>query len=111
MSALVLQRDAYRAGDEIKRVHMRACCVMQGAEVAALSADYACLLLFKEQQRSWMISNLHERAGLRMWAFYQGYQGETPGRLEETARAAIPAPRMYAKRRRGTHRHVRSERA
>src|SRR6266568_4204948 len=90
MSELALQRDAYRAGDEIKRAHTRACCVMEGVEVMALSSDYACLQLFKEQQQCWVISNLHERAGLRMWAFCQGYTSETPGRLEGLAQAAIP---------------------
>ncbi len=110
MSELVLQRDAYRAGDEIKRAHTRACCVMQGTELMALSSDYASLQLFREQQQSWLIANLHERAGLRMWAFCQGYAGETPARLEGLAQAAIPTPPMYAKRRRGMHRHIRSGR-
>jgi hypothetical protein len=107
MSELALQRDAYRAGDEIKRAHTRACCVMQGAEVMALSSDYACLQLFKEQQQSWMIANLHQRAGLRMWAFCQGYAGETLGCPGGRAQAASP---MYAKKRRGMHRHTRSGR-
>src|ERR1700694_5843179 len=107
LSELALQRDAYHAGDEIKRAHMQACCVMQGAEVMTLSSDYACLQLFKEQQQSWMIANLHERAGLRMWAFCQGYKGESPGRPGGLAQAAPP---MYAKRRRGMHRHTLSGR-
>jgi len=99
MSAQALQRDAYRAGDEIKQAHVRGCCVVQGSEAVTLSADYACLQLFKEQQHSWLIANLHERAELRMWAFWQGYEGETLGCLEETAQAAILAPHMHAKRR------------
>jgi len=109
MSAQALQRDAYRAGDEVKRAHVRACCVKQGAEVVTLSADYACLQLFKEQQHSWTIANLHERAGARMWAFCQGYQGEAPGRFDTTASVALPALSMRARRKRGMHRHPRPD--
>lgn len=107
MSAHALQREAHRAGDEVKRADVRACCVKQGAEVVTLSADYACLQLFKEQQRSWTISNLHERAGARMGAFCQGYQGEALGPFDVTASVALPALPMRARRKRGMHRHHR----
>ena len=80
-SARALQQDAYRAGNEMKQSHVQASCVRQGAAVAVMSADYACVQLFKEQQRCWSIAHLHERAGVRMWDFCQGYQGEALGRL------------------------------
>lgn len=96
MSVQALQRDAYRAGYEIKRAHTQASCVKQGLELVILSADYAGLLLFKEQQ-AWATSNLYERAALRMAAFCQGYQGQMPTRLEEPAWKVLPAFLLSAK--------------
>jgi hypothetical protein len=107
MNVQALQRDASHAGNEIKLAHARASCVKQGAEVLALSADYAILQLFREQQHCWSITNLHERAGARMWAFCQGYQGEAQGRFDVTASLPLPDPPMRARRRRGMHRHRR----
>lgn len=107
MSVQALQRDAYRAGHEIKLAHAQASCVRQGAEVIILSADYASLQLFREQQHPWSIANLHERAGTRMQAFCHGYQGEAPGHFDMTASIPLVGLPRRASRRRGMHRHPR----
>ena len=59
-------------------------CVVQGAQLLALSGDFAHLLLFKELQRSGEIANPHERAGLRLQAFWQGYE-DGHGGIEEAS--------------------------
>jgi len=84
-----VQLDAYHKGSEMKQEHAQARRVLQGGELLALSGDYAHLLLFKEQQHSWEMTNLHERAGLRMRAFRQGYEGELLGDVEEPSRMAV----------------------
>src|SRR6266581_7217438 len=71
-SLQAFQLDAYHKGCEMKQAHVQARCVLQGAELLGLSGDYAHLLLFKEQQHSWEMTDLHERAGPRMRAFRQG---------------------------------------
>lgn len=83
------QLDAYHKGSEIKKAHVQARCVLQGAELLALSGDYAHLLLFKEQRHSWEMMDLHKRAGLRMQAFWQGYEGKLPGDVEELSWMAV----------------------
>jgi hypothetical protein len=83
-SALALQRNAYLKGREIKQAHVQAHCVVQEAELLALSGDFAHLLLFKELQRSGEIANPHERAGLRLQAFWQGYE-DGHGGIEEAS--------------------------
>lgn len=97
MSMRALQLDAYRRGGEIKRVHEQARCVLRGAELLALAGDYAHLLLFKELQQPWAMTNLHERAGLRMWAFWKGYEAEP---LEAAGGAARASTKRRSKRRR-----------
>ena len=91
-----LQLDAYRRGGEIKRVHEQARCVLRGAELLALAGDYAHLLLFKELQQPWGMTNLHERAGLRMRAFWKGYEAEP---LEAEGVAARASTKRRSKRR------------
>ncbi len=94
-----LQLEAHHKGGEIKQAHTRTHCVLQGAELLALAGDYAHLLLFKEQQRSWEMADLHERAGLRMQAFKQGYEGELTGSTQERSGMAVRVARRRPKRR------------
>ena len=103
-----VQLDAYHKGSEIKQAHVQAHCVVQGAELLALSGDYAHLFLFKEQQCSWELTDLHERAGLRMQAFRQGYEGELPGSTQERSRMTVRVVRRRPKRR-AKHRFTRSQ--
>ena len=84
-----VQLDAYHKGSEIKQAHVQARCVVQGPELLALSGDYANLCLFKEQQCSWELTDLHERAGLRMQAFRRGYEGELLGDAQELSGMAV----------------------
>ena len=91
------QLEAHHKGSEIKQAHTRTHCVLQGVELLALAGDYAHLLLFKEQQRSWEVTDLHERAGLRMLAFRQGYEGEVPGSTQEPSRMAVRVARRRPK--------------
>jgi hypothetical protein len=94
------QLDAYHKGSEMKQAHVQACCVLQGTELLALSGDYAHLLLFMEQQHAWEMTDLHERAGLRMWAFRQGYEGTLPEDAQELSRMPVLVmPRRTGKRR------------
>lgn len=88
MSASV-STGAHHKGSEIKQAHTRTHCVLQGVELLALAGDYAQLLLFKEQQRSCEMADLHERAGLRMQAFKQGYEGELAGSTQERSGMAV----------------------
>jgi hypothetical protein len=100
-----IQRDAYRRGGEVKRVHMQVHRVLQGTELLVLSGDYAQLLLFKELQRSEEIANLHERAGLRIQAFGRGYRDGPQDGVETISRVDHPGiPRRKKSRRRGKHR-------
>src|SRR5260370_34262642 len=87
-SLQALQLDAYHKGSEMKQAHIQALCILQGAELLALSGDYAHLLSFQEQQRSWEMTHLHERAGPRMVAFRQGYVGTFPGDAQEPSTVA-----------------------
>ncbi len=102
------QLEAHHKGGEIKQAHTRTHCVLQGVELLVLAGDYAHLLLFKEQQRSWEMTDLHERAGLRMQAFRQGYEGELPGSSRERSRMAVRVVRRRPKRR-AKNRFARSQ--
>jgi hypothetical protein len=104
-----LQQDAYRRGGETKQAHVQAHRVLRGAELLVLSADYAHLLLFKEQQHSWERTALHERAGLRMVAFRQGYEGTFAGAAQERSRVAVVVARHRRPKRRATNRFARSQ--
>jgi hypothetical protein len=99
-----LQLDAYRRGSEIKRAHEQARCVLRGAELLALAGDYAHLLLFKELQHPWGMTNLYERAGLRIRAFWCGYEDGPRDAFEKALRVGLPGMPRRMKRRRGTHR-------
>ena len=103
------QLEAHHKGSEIKQAHTRTHCVLQGVELLALAGDYAHLLLFFEEQRSWEMADLHERAGLRMQAFRQGYEGELPGSTQERSRMAVRVVRRSRPRRRAKNRHARSQ--
>jgi hypothetical protein len=74
----------------------------------ALSGDYAHLLLFKEQQ-SWEMTDLHERAGLRMQAFWQGYEGELLDDVEELSRTAVLVMQRRLGKRRAKNQLSRSQ--
>jgi hypothetical protein len=104
------QLEAYHRGSEFKKAHMQARCVLQGTELLALSGDYAHLSLFKEQQHFWEMTNLHERAGLRMRAFRQGYEGELPGDAQELSRMAVLVMQRRPGKRRAKNRLSRSYR-
>src|SRR6266852_4652137 len=104
-----LQQDAYRRGGEARQAHVQARRVLQEAELLALSGDYAHLLLFKEQQHSWEITDLYERAGLRMLAFRQGYEGELPGGAQEPSRMAVLVAQQRWRKSRPKKRLVRSQ--
>jgi len=103
------QLEAHHKGGEIKQAHTRTHCVFQGVELLALAGDYAHLLLFKEQQRSWELTDLHERAGLRMLAFRQGYEGELPGCSQERSKMAMHVVRHRRPKRRAKNWHARSQ--
>ena len=107
-SLQAFQLDAYHKGGEMKQAHVQARCVLQGAELLALSGDYAHLMLFKEQQHSWEITDLHERAGLQMRAFRQGYEGKLPGDVEELSRMAVLVMQRRPGKRRAKNRLSRS---
>src|SRR3989442_9376291 len=109
-SLQALQLDAYHKGSEMKQAHIQARCILQGAELLALSGDYAHLLLFKEQQRSCEMTDLHERAGLRMVAFRQGYVGTFAGFAQELSRMAILGVQHRRLKRRAQNRLSRSPR-
>jgi hypothetical protein len=72
-----------------------------------LSADYAHLLLFKEEQHSWERTDLHERAGLRMAAFRQGYEGAFVGFALELPGMAVPVVRHRRPKKRPKNRLAR----
>lgn len=107
-SLQAFQLDAYHKGCEMKQAHVQARRVLLGAELLALSGDYAHLLLFKEQQHSWETMNLHERAGHRMRAFRQGYEGELPGNAQELSWMAVLVVHERRWKRRARNRLVRS---
>jgi hypothetical protein len=109
MGRRALQQDAYRRGGEAKQAHVQAHRVLRGAELLVLSADYAQLLLFKELQRSWEMTDLHERAGLRMFAFRQGYEGTFVSDTEELARMAVQVVQRRPGKRRAKNRFARSQ--
>lgn len=98
------QRDAYHKGSEIKLAHVQARSVLQGAELLALSADYAHLLLFKEQQHIWEMTDLHARAGLRMGAFRQGYEDACASGTEELSRMVVHVMQRRPGKRRAKNR-------
>src|SRR5947209_1207691 len=102
------QLDAFCKGSEIKQAHIQARCVLQGAELLALSGDYAHLFLFKEQQHSWELTGLHERAGLRMRAFRQGYEGALPGDAQKLSGMAVLVMKRRPGKRRAKNRLSRS---
>ena len=102
------QLEAYHKGGEIKHAHTRAHCLLQGVELLALAGDYAHLLLFKEQQCSWGMTGLHERAGLRMQAFRQGYEGELPGDAQMLSRMPVLVLQRRPGKRRAKNRLSRS---
>ena len=104
------QLEARHKGGEIKQAHIRMHCVLQGVELLALAGDYAQLLLFMEQQRSWEMMDLHERAGLRILAFRQGYEGELPGNIQERSRMAVHGEQHRHPKRRAKSRLARSQR-
>ena len=103
-SLQALQLDAYHKGSEMKQAHIQALCILQGAELLALSGDYAHLLLFKELQHSWEMTDLHERAGLRMVAFRQGYEGTFAGFAQEPSRMAVLVVQRRSGKRRAKNR-------
>lgn len=98
------QLDAYHKGSEIKQAHVQARCVLEGAELLTLAGDYAHLLLFMEQQCSWEVADLHERAGLRMRAFRQGYEGAIPGDVQELSKIPVLVMRRRPGKRRAKNR-------
>ena len=98
-----------QTGWQITQAHIQARCILQGAELLALSGDYAHLLIFKEQQRSWEMTDLHERAGLRMVAFRQGYVGTLAGFAQELSRMAILVVQHRRLKRRAKNRLARSQ--
>ncbi len=98
------QLEAYHKGGEVKQAHVQARCVLQEAELLALSGDYAHLLLFNEQQRFWEITDLHERAGLRMRAFRKGYEGTLPDDAQEHSRMAVLVVQRRSGKRRAKNR-------
>jgi hypothetical protein len=103
------QLDAYHKGSEMKQAHVKARCVLQGAELLALSGDYAHLLLFKELQHSWEMTDLHERAELCMVAFRQGYEGTFAGFAQEPSRMAVLVVQQRRWKRRAKNRLARSQ--
>jgi hypothetical protein len=107
MRVQVLQQDAYRRGGETKLAHVQARRVLRGAELLVLSADYAHQLLFKEQQHSWEMTDLHERAELRMVAFRQGYEGTCAGDALELSSMAVLVLRHRRPKRRAKNRLAR----
>ncbi len=107
-SLQAFQLDAYHKGSEMKQAHVQARCVLQGAELLALSGDYAHLLLFMEQH-SWEMTDLHERAWLRMQAFCQGYEGELLGDAQELSEMAVLVMQRRKVKRRAENRLSRSQ--
>jgi hypothetical protein len=91
-------------------VHGQAGHVLCGVELLVLSADYAHLLLFKEQQHSWERTDLHERAGLRMAAFRQGYEGTFGGFAQEPRMLTVHSEQHRHPKRRAKSRLARSQR-
>jgi hypothetical protein len=107
-SLQAFELEAHHKGSEIKQAHTQTHCVLQGVELLALAGDYAHLLLFKEQQRSWEMTDLHERAGLRMQAFRQGYEGNVLGDAQRLSRIAVLVTQRHSGKRRAKNRFPRS---
>lgn len=99
-----LQQDAYRRGGEVKQAHVQARRVLTGVDLLTLAVDYAHLLLFKESQHSWGVTNLYERAGLRMRAFWRGYENGPQGAFDTALPEGLPDKPRRMTRRRGMHR-------
>jgi len=101
-----LQQDAYRRGGEVKQAHVQRRRVLQGVDLLMLAADYAHLMLFKELQQSWEVTNRYERAGLRLRAFRRGYEDGPRGAFDEAFRASLSGIPRRRQRRRGMHRSL-----
>lgn len=108
MSTRALQQEAYRRGSEARQAQGQARRVLEGVELLVLSADYAHLLLFQEQQHSWEMTGLHERAGIRMVAFRQGYEGTLAGDTQECSKMVVLVTRHRRPKRREKNRLARS---
>ena len=110
MEMRALQQDASHRGGQTRQVHAQARRVLGGAELLILSADYAHLQIFKEQQRSWGRTDLYERAGLRMAAFRQGYEGTFGDFTQEPRMMTVHGEQHHLPKRRVKKRTARSQR-
>lgn len=67
------QREAYLWGQQMKQSHLQQQCVITDEACAILAADFAQVYLFKSNQHI-TVEATHERAGLCMKAFEEGYR-------------------------------------
>jgi len=78
-----IQRDAYVRGQQMKQWHLHEQRVVSHEALTVLAADFAQVSLFKANQHL-TEGSAHERAGLCVRAFQEGYRSPLPSALLET---------------------------
>lgn len=70
-----VQQEAYVRGQQMKQAHLHQQRVVTDEACAILAADFAQVYLFKSNQHI-TVEAAHERAGLCMKAFEEGYRSQ-----------------------------------
>ncbi len=72
-----IQQEAYLRGRQMKQRHSEQQCVVSDEALAILAADFAHVSLFKSNHHLTAVA-AHERAGICVRAFQEGYRSLLP---------------------------------